>query len=142
MKVRKIKKARSDIGKCSNCSAPINAGDPYVWWKFRYGSKIVRCTALECYPLPRDLTNSSFLISLYDIQDAAVSSDAEDVVGMIEALADDTQDSLSNMPEHLQDTSPAGVTLRERVDALEDWQSRIDDAINCDEDWRQEQYDG
>ncbi len=57
--------------------------------------------------------------------------EVEDIVSQIEELRDECQNSLDNMPEHLQESSDAGNTLQERIDGLEDWINEIQ-AIDLD----------
>ena len=81
------------------------------------------------------MTRSSFLQSLYDLEDAinALTIDdlgtLEDLIDQIRDLRDDCQDSLDNVPYQLQETSPGAIILQERIDALDDW---IGDLENID----------
>ena len=127
-KVYIVKKSRKDYPKFG-----IKKGDSYYYWKFSFGPLVKSKT----YPKPRQLTRSSFLINAYDIQDmiadlskitrhADLEDQVQDVISSIEFLRDETQESLNNMPEHLQDTSDSGILLTERIEALENWQSEIE----------------
>lgn len=132
-----VKKARKDIP-----GTGIKAGESYYWWKFRYGGKRYSKT----YPKQSELTQSSFLSQLYDLQDrlsdaGSLSSQEElesfrdDLVSDIESLKDECQSHLDNMPEHLQESSSSGELLNERISALEEWISELENVdIDIDED--------
>lgn len=114
----------------------VKKGQTYYSWAFAYRPKQISLT----YPKPRQLTQSDFMIQMYDIQDeidGAICDEPEDfesvkdeIVSQIESLRDETQDKLDNMPESLQ-YSPTGELLQERVDACESWQSDIE-SIDAD----------
>lgn len=76
-----------------------------------------------CAPSRSDLTQSSFLKSLYGIQDDAVpdcdlESHRDDLISQLEGLRDETQGSLDNMPEGLQQ-GDTGQLLQQRIENLE-----------------------
>jgi hypothetical protein len=118
-RVNYVKKARKD-------NPAVKAGEPYYWWKFRFGPKRYSKTR----PARSQLTQSEFLATVWDLQDEFVVSsdniegDIEDLVSTLEELRDQCQDSLDNMPESLQETSDAGALLQERIENLD---SAIDD---------------
>lgn len=132
-RVNFVKAARKPIK-----DAGIKIGDSYYWWKFRYGGKHVSKTP----PRRSQLTQSGFLSTLWDIEDRIgefTCDDADefesfksDIVSEISDLRDETENSLSNMPDSLQ-YGPTGELLQERIDALESWESEID-GIECDVD--------
>lgn len=141
-----VKKARK-----ANPAYGIEIGDSYYWWKFRFGSK--QCSKNR--PARSQLTQSAFLSQFYGIEDRIAMCNSEisdqesfetfkeDITGEIEALREECQDSLDNMPEHLQDTSSSGELLTERIDGLEEWQDQID-GVECEceeEDMKQEAID-
>jgi len=100
-----------------------DVGESYYWWKFAFGPKRFSKT----YPKRSQLTQSSFLSQLYDLEDGLdaevqfedCQSRLDEIVDTLNELMDECQSSLDNMPEHLQDTSDSGITLTERIDALE-----------------------
>jgi hypothetical protein len=118
-RVQFVKSARKDIP-----GTDIKKGDSYFWWKFRFGGKRTSKT----YPSRSQLTQSSFLQTVYDIEDRIAScsfadmDDAEEqiqgFVDELNELRDTCQESLDNMPEQLQ-YAPTGELLQERIDALE-----------------------
>jgi len=134
-----VKKARKDYPDNN-----IKKGDSYYWWSFRFGEKYKSKTA----PSRSQLTQSSFLATLYDLEDGmstrfigAISEDlpssVEELISEIEQLKDECQDSLDNMPDHLQDSSESGMLLQERIDGLESWSSDLE---NIDVEFSEEDY--
>ena len=118
-KVTLVKKAMKDYPE-----AGIKKGEPYYWWKFRFGPKHYSKTP----PKPQQLTQSDFLQRLYDIQDAlaAVSGETGDelqaevdnIKADLQELADECTEKHDNMPEGLQD-GDTGQLLQDRAEALE-----------------------
>ncbi len=131
--VKKARKARKEYG--------IKKGDTYYWWKFRFGGIHYSKT----YPKPSQLTQSAFLGTLYSIQENLsfgrddFEASVQNLISEIEQLRDECQDSLDNMPEHLQDTSSSGELLTERIDALESWAGDLEGVdLDIDEDLKGE----
>jgi hypothetical protein len=133
-RVHFVKKARKDVNDV------IKAGDSYYWWKFRYGGKRVSTTP----PKPKDLTQSDFLISVYNIEEEienfmasdkdSFDNQKEDILNQIEELKSETEDKLGNMPEQLQ-YAPTGELLQERIDGLDEWYNELDSIdFEIDED--------
>jgi len=142
-RVTHVKSARKDNPVCK-------AGEPYYWWKFRYGGKHYSLT----YPKQSQLTQSAYLGNIYDLSDQLgginisgneyegdevglkleeAKSDAkmqlEEVQGSIQEAGEECQESLDNMPEQLQ-YAPTGELLQERIDACECVDQEIDSAVN------------
>ncbi len=142
-RVNRVEKSRKDQGQCSKCSKPLPAGSAYLYWEFRYGGRRVRC--LDCPPRRQDLTQSAFFQSLYDIEDAVQEiadwEDLEGVIGMIEELSDECQDSLDSMPQQLQEDS----IPQRRIDALEDFKMEFENLSDPEDeddlDWIDEAHD-
>lgn len=130
-------------------------GEPYYWWKFRYGGKHYSTTP----PRASQLTQSDKLSRAYAaseaLEDLAESindeTDYDDLQMSLEEISSEVGDvaseyreSRENMPESLQD-SDIGQQCEENADALESWQQEIDDAISSvdadDVDWRDEARD-
>jgi hypothetical protein len=105
----------------------VKKGESYYWWKFNFQRTVhISKTA----PRRSQLTNSGFLSTYYDLVDNVrnyftdrddVQGDLDSYISEIESLRDEQQSSLENMPEHLQENSASGETLRERIDSLENW---------------------
>ena len=137
-RVNTVKKCLKDQGQCGKCDTPILKGDPYVWWKFRYGGRRVRCTKPDCYPKPSDLTQSEFLSQMYDFQERIanigenIENATEDLAGErdmlvdeIRTLGEEQEEKKSNMPEGLQEGS-TGELLEERYNNCEEWASELE----------------
>ena len=116
-------------------NSAVKKGESYYWWKFRFGGKHYSKTR----PKSSQLTQSAFLGTVYaiveSIEDTEPSSfkNGSDMQSFIEStkddiasLRDETQDSLDNMPEHLQESSSSGELLTERIELLEEWETNID----------------
>ena len=107
--------------RCEKCGAVVKVGEPYLWWQFRYGGRHERCAASSCFPRRQDLTQSDFWKQAWTIEDElseVVDSDGlEALVEEIEALADEREDAVSNMPDQLQD----GSTAQARAEAVREW---------------------
>lgn len=111
-----VKKARKDNPVCKK-------GESYYWWKFRYGGKRFSKTM----PKPSQLTQSEFLGAIYDIDDrlqemandSEFESEISEICQELEQLKDTCEESLSNMPEQLQD-APTGELLQGRVDSVQE----------------------
>ena len=133
------------VKKARQANSVAKVGEPYYWWKFRFGGKRFSKTP----PKRSELTQSSFLSQLYDIQDRIADLTTEDIVGgclddivsEIDSLRDEAQSSLDNMPEHLQETSSSGELLRERIDGLELWGEELQSVNIPDELTDEEEKD-
>jgi gas vesicle protein len=133
-----LSKIDRTIPQDENDKVFIAKGESYWWWQFLRGGKILSKTK----PRSSQLTQSSFLSQLYEIQESIADFSAEikedfdsfkeDLLDQIENLKDECQNSLDNMPDQLQ-YSPTGELLQERIDALDDWYSQIED-VECDYD--------
>lgn len=122
-RVTHVKAARKAIP-----SAGIEVGQPYYWWKFRFGGKHVSKT----YPKPSQLTQSDFLQQVYELNDrieAVDESNAADevaeIISELENLASEQEDKLSNMPDSLQQ-APTGELLQNRAYAVNDMVSELE----------------
>ena len=125
-RVYHVKKARKD-------NPVAKKGESYYWWKFAFGPKCFSKTR----PKRSQLTQSEFLSWLYDFEDdfearfkdiddpQDLETAIEDACSEISEQRDMCQDNLDNMPDHLQDTSDAGMTLQERIDQLDDWENQL-----------------
>lgn len=127
----------------------IEPGDTYYRWKFR-GSDWQRS---KTYPDRKQLTRSPFLIEAYELDDRfqALSSDPsepdeiDDIISEVSEIADavrslgeGAQESLENMPESLQASSPVADLLQERMDGCETWAEELDQAASELENFRDE----
>lgn len=139
-RVNRVEKCRKSPGKCTRCSKKIKKGDPYLWWKFNFGPKYVRCSASACSPKPSELTRSEFWGRVRDLQAEGFGGenfeDLKDrttsVIDELNSLADDCEEKFNNMPQSLQD-GDTGQLLQERADALREAVSAIE-AIDIPEE--------
>jgi flagellar biosynthesis chaperone FliJ len=99
----------------------IKVGEPYYWWKFRYGGKRTSRT----YPKASQLTQSEYLQTIYGIQEREtpasydeLESTRDEIKDELEQLRDEQEEKRSNMPEGLQE-GDTGNLLQERYDALD-----------------------
>lgn len=141
--VQKTKKAR----KCGKCGDSIEIGQPYRWWKFRYGGKYVRCMKPDCSPKPSDLTQSAFLGGMAEAEqslgdavrqvqeDQDLNSFAEELRGIastVRELGEEAQSSLDNMPEGLQQ-GDTGQLLEQRASTCEEIADALEEAADSAE---------
>ena len=125
-RVHKVKSARKNYPQWG-----IEKGDSYYWWKFNYGAMVKSLTP----PKPQQLTQSPFLQELYSIQDNiaafapefdSIADEFSEILDQITALREQCEESLENMPEHLQETSDSGMMLTERIEGLEMWHDELE----------------
>lgn len=128
-RVTYVKAAAKDHGD-------IKKGEPYYWWKFRYGPKLCSKTR----PKQSQLTQSGYLQAIYSLQeieqpDFDMLSDALDnMKSELEQLRDEQQEKLDNMPDNLRENSSSGQLLQERYDALDNAINDLDSVDVPDED--------
>ncbi len=135
-------KARKDYPK-----EGIKKGDAYYKWSIKTGPVSGISFRSKTPPKPSPLTLSPFLQEYYGIQedlenlsaDTAenLESQVQEIIGRIENLRDETQGSLDNMPEGLQQ-GDTGQLLQERIDGLENWQSDLE-GVSLDFDFDEEE---
>ncbi len=125
-RVTHVKAARKDNPVCKK-------GESYYWWKFPFRGRSFSLT----YPKPQQLTQSGYLISIYDLLDmvnnynveageeGGVETLIDEVRDSITEIRDQCQESLDNMPESLQ-YAPTGELLQERIDASDSAESDVD----------------
>jgi flagellar biosynthesis chaperone FliJ len=131
-----VKKARKD-------NPVVKKGESYYWWQHAFKAKQYSKTM----PTPSQLTGSSFLSELYALHESIqkgaynsfddMESNRDSIAEELQVMLEQCQESLDNMPDHLQDTSSAGELLNERIDALETAISEIEsiDVEEEPEDW-------
>ena len=117
-KITKINKSRT-VQKCSKCGKLIDVGSSYLKATPYRARPIIRC--VQCGLKQYETSQSSYTQEVgrivedweevYGIDDSTLETIIEDL-GII---MDDCQDSLNNMPEQLQESSP----LQERIETLE-----------------------
>jgi len=123
----------------------IKKGESYWKWEFMTGPAHISKTR----PRPSQLTQSSFLSTLYGIQESIqdfsceTAEDFEEAVenfkSELEGLRDETQEKLDNMPEQLQ-YAPTGELLQERIDDLESTISEFE-SIDVDFEFDEDEFE-
>lgn len=138
-KIHKVEKARKAIP-----SINVAVGETYYWWKRRFGrSKSGTVVKSKTYPKRQELTSSSYLCAVYDLEDKvnAMSNEEilngglEDVYSDLETIKDELEEKLENMPEGLRESSDSGQTLQQRIDATEEAMSEVEEVKSRAEDW-------
>lgn len=153
-RVNSVDKARKSPGTCGKCSKKIDQGQGYIWWKFRYGGKRIRCSTC---PRPRqsELTNSDKLSRCYAageaIEDAIdafrKSLDVEDLRQALEdaaneltEVAEEYRDSASNVESGMNgNRMPICDELEEKADNLESKASELESAASELEEFDEDQ---
>lgn len=115
-----VKKARKD-------NPAVKKGESYYWWKWRFRLKQYSRTR----PRRSQMTQSDFLGQIYDLEDGLSSEgisveEVQDFCTTLEDLRSQCEESLQNMPEHLQETSMSGQILQDRIEGLEEWGYEIE----------------
>lgn len=138
-RVHYVKKARKD-------NPVAKRGEPYYWWKFRFGGKRYS----KEYPKRSQLTQSAYYASVFELQDMVddyvieneddFDSCKDDILNAIDDISQECQDSLENMPENLQ-YSPNAELLQERIAACEGAQSDIESIYWVDNDEDDEDFE-
>ncbi len=132
-RVHHVKKARKD-------NSAVKAGQPYYWWKFRYGE--VRKSA--SYPRQSQLCqgkNSMFYAALEALEDDCGDADGsgsleetrDACVGSLEDVRDEYQEGFDNIPESLQ-YAPVGEQMEEAIQAIDE----LIDELGC---WEFEEFE-
>ena len=129
-KVTKIERAGKDYPEFG-----IKKGEThYVWSIKQQVGGVVRRS--KTYPRQSQLTLSDYKIQAHQLNEqvedfesdgtiASVESFLEELISDAEALRDEQQEKLDNMPEGLQQGS-TGETIQERIDALESFISELE----------------
>lgn len=127
---------------CNKCGKPIKPGQRYLKWTFHRSLPTLRHE--ECgHPRPSELTRSK-VSGLYaareSAEDAISSWEGEETGDVAQVLRDcaeeaenvkqEYEDSISNMPEQLQESSQVAEDMRERMESIESWTGELDSAAS------------
>ena len=121
-------KARKEY-KCSKCGETIKVGDTYLKGTPFRRSPVIRCT--KCGLRSWELSSSDYVQGVGRVcdcweEDYGWDEDtAQSIADELSNILDETQDSLDNMPEGLQE-GDTGQLLQERIDALDDVISELE----------------
>lgn len=141
-KIHTVAKAQKDYPE-----AGIVRGDTYYWYKQKImsgGGWHSKLTRTKTMPAPGSITQSPYQQVVNELQKVSygfqnadtfeeLDSMRVDLVGELEALRDEQQEKLDNLPESLQ-SGPTGELLQERYDALEEQISALNDVDVPDDD--------
>ena len=143
MKVYHVKRARKSY-PCARGDA-IEVGESYCYITPRFGP--ARSFCKRHHPRPSDLAGGK-LAEAYAAQEGleddlaafnsgeldidGLRSSIEEAAGEAERIADEYEESVSNMPEQLQE-SPVAEDCRERAEALRDWAGELQ-GLNLDDE--------
>lgn len=122
-RVNYVKKALKDHGSC-RCGELLPKGSPYIWWKFRYGPKTVRCPS--CRPRPSELTNAKFSMVLAAVERIEDALDAFRSKPDFDALRDEVESAIEEIRECAEE-------YRESAEAIRDQFTESATADECDE---------
>ena len=120
-KVDFVKAARKNW-TCQKCGKPIDKGTSYYRGEVNFGPTFIRCT--ECKLEPWEVTSSDYqraigrLVAKWQEEYSLDEDGRDQLIDDLEALQDEQQEKLDNMPEQLQD-SVTGQLLQDRIDGLE-----------------------
>lgn len=148
MRVTSVKKSRQ-ARECGKCGDKIAVGDGYVWWKFRFGGKRVRCLKAECAPRPSDLTSSDKLSRLYAIQENLSDeiaewrkndpTDTEDLKTALESagseareVADEYRESAQNIEDGFGHETSMSEEINEKAESVDSWADELEQ-VDLDE---------
>lgn len=129
-RVYTVKKARASkrTRTCRICSHVITPGETYRYFEPRYGPPVMYCA--DHHPRRSHMTSSS-IGQVYDVQDdfdVSQCTTLEEISEALQAVADTArevaeqyEESISNMPEALQESSHVAEEMREKIEALESY---------------------
>lgn len=129
-RVTHVKRAQKDYP-----AHGIKKGEPYYWWKFRFGGKHFSKT----YPKASQLTQSEFWGTVNELQERSqpefdsIESERDDIVSALDDLYNELDEKFNNMPEGLQQ-GDTGQLLESRRDSVESAKNDIENIDIPDED--------
>ena len=145
-RVQTVEKSLKSPGACGKCNTIIAKGQPYRWFKFRYGGggKRVRCTAAACAPRPSELTGSDKLSRVYAVGESVsdaleafresydlddLKSALTDGAEQLREVAGEYRESAENMESGMNgNRMPMCDELEEKADHLEGVADELDSA--------------
>lgn len=121
-------KARKEY-KCSKCGEVIKVGDVYLKGTPFRRSPVIRCT--KCGLRGWELSSSDYVQGVgrvcecWEEDYGCDEGTAQSIADELSTIRDNTQDSLDNMPEGLQE-GDTGQLLQERIDNLDEAISELE----------------
>lgn len=124
------------LRKCGSCGAEIQIGEPYRYWKLRYGGKYTRCMKPECAPKPHELTSAKYgplLSAAADAETAVnlagsiedINSQLDDVISQAEEVIGEYEDSIEQSPN-----LASANGWEETRDMIEEFRQGLEDVRN------------
>ena len=143
---RVITKTKNRAGKaraCGRCGAPIEPGERYRQWSFRYGGTHYRCHRPTCNPRPSELTQSL----LSEVYAAREEAEAElprcetyaDMRALLEQVAEAAREVAQQYEEAAEafggegENAERAYELEEYADGLEAIDLPDDDDLHPDD---------
>lgn len=130
--LKTVRRAQKPQGDCSHCKTPINAGDPYRYWKpgFRSRTKIRVCMQAACTPKRSQLENSKMSDAYAAIEDAESIIQAAETIDEIRTALEECSQAVQTVAdeysEAISETPMLEATLQEKVDELESFAGDLD----------------
>jgi hypothetical protein len=128
-RVQKVERAQKDYPEHG-----IKKGEPYWWWKFRFGGKHYSKTP----PRQSQLTQSGFLSQVWGLEEQladmkpeafedaeALKDERDSLAEEIRQAGEECSEKRDNMPDSLQD-SETGELLQSRADECESFADELE----------------
>lgn len=125
------------VAKAAKDNPVAKKGESYWWWKHMVGGR----GGPKCYsktkPRPSQLTQSEFGSRWLEIVErledldpssedmASLGNTRDELVSVLNDLADETEGKLDNLPDGLRD-GPTGELLQARADAAREWADNLE----------------
>lgn len=135
------KSTRGKAIKCGRCGQPIEPGQRYLYWQFRYGGKRTRHEACG-RPRPSELTSSDKLSRLYAAQEgvedflAGEWAELADLAEALEAAASEARDVAAEyelaadaVDEHFPGSYQVDE-IRDKASEAEQWADELEGAAS------------
>lgn len=128
--------------RCGRCGKPIEPGQSYFTWAFRYGGPRYRCA--EHRPRPSELTQSKMaevLAAIEEAEDAMQSAESvQEIIDAVEAVAQTAHDVAYEYEAAAEPFGQSGENqeryemLEEYADGLDNFQpEEVDAEVDCDD---------
>jgi hypothetical protein len=122
--------------KCDKCGKEIKVGDPYKWTEIKMtygGMKKVRC--MDCPSWKQSELTMSKMSGVYAAQEMVEDTDVlsvedleslrDDAVSQIEEVAQEYEDSATNIEEGFGHSTSMSEELNEKAESLRSWADEI-----------------
>lgn len=124
---RKSRRGQKLVCGADGCGREITAGESYHFWKFRYGSRQVRCA--KHYPKQSELTQSKLSTVYAAVEDAseaiALATGLEEVAEAVHRVGESAREVADEYREAAENFGGQGENA-ERADELEGWADELE----------------